>query len=217
MMNYSRGFLLSLSNNKEISSRQVCRRIFHLKLKKTEAFQKTELQENRGRQRKTTSENKNKFQDTKSDEENRVFLQKMHEGELKIAIWNIRSLINPECLGCVKNEMRRHNISLMGLTEIRWKGRGDIEEDRFRILYSRSEESKRGVSLLLCKKAAKAVKEVECISDRMMVRLRADPIDLNVVVVYMPTSAHDDEEVERIYEQIEDKIKGLPNRKYTII
>ena len=101
-MNYSRGFLLSFSNNKEISSRQVCRRIFHLKLKKTEAFQKTELQENRGRQRKTTSENKNKFQDTKSDEENRVFLQKMHEGELKIATWNIRSLINPKSLVCEK-------------------------------------------------------------------------------------------------------------------
>ena len=51
----------------------------------------------------------------------------------------------------------------------------------------------------------------------MMARLRADPVDLSVVVVYMPTSAHDDEEVEEIYEQIEDKIEGLPNREYTII
>ena len=38
MMNYSREFLLSFSNNKEISSRGVRRRIFRLKLKKTEAF-----------------------------------------------------------------------------------------------------------------------------------------------------------------------------------
>ena len=50
----------------------------------------------------------------------------------------------------------------------------------------------------------------------MMVRLRADPVALNVVVVYMPTLAHVDE-VEGIYEQIEDKIGGLPNREYTII
>ena len=118
-MNYSREFLLSFSNNKEIPSRQVRRRIFHLKLKKTEAFQKTELQGTRERQRKTTSENKNKFQDAKSGKENRVSLQNMHEGELKIAIWNIRSLINPESLEYVKNEIRRHNISLMGLTEMR--------------------------------------------------------------------------------------------------
>ena len=66
-------------------------------------------------------------------------------------------------------------------------------------------KSQRGESLLLCKKAAKAVKEGESIRDRMMmVRLRADPVDLNVVVVYMPTSAHVDEEVEEIYEQIKD-------------
>ena len=49
-MNYFREFLLSFSNNKETPSRQVRRRIFHLKLKKIEAFQKTELQGNRGRQ-----------------------------------------------------------------------------------------------------------------------------------------------------------------------
>ena len=50
-------------------------------------------------------------------------------------------------------------ISLMGLTEIRWKGRSDIEDDGFRILYSGGEKSQREVNLLLCKKAAKAVKK----------------------------------------------------------
>ena len=77
MMNYSREFLLSFSNNKEISSRQVRRRIFHLKLKNTE------IQGKKGRQRKSTSENKNKFHEATSGKENRVALQNMHEGELK--------------------------------------------------------------------------------------------------------------------------------------
>ena len=45
-----------------------------------------------------------------------------------------------------------------------------------------------------------------------MVRWRADPVDLNVVVAYMPTSAHVDKEVEEIYEHIEDKMERLPNR-----
>ena len=59
---------------------------------------------------------------------------------------------------------------------------------------------------------------MECISDRMMmVRLRADPVDLNVVVVYMPISSHVNEIVKEIYKQIKDKIEGLPNREYTII
>ena len=87
MMNYFREFLLSFSNDKEILFRQVRRRIFHLKLKKTEAFQKTELQVNRGKQQKTISENKKKLHDAESGEENRVSLQNMHEGELEIATW----------------------------------------------------------------------------------------------------------------------------------
>ena len=62
--------------------------------------------------------------------------------------------------------MRRHKISLMGLTEIRWKGRGDIESDEFRISYSGGEKIQQGVSLLLlCKEAAKAVKKVEGMID----------------------------------------------------
>ena len=71
-MNYSEEFLLSFSNKKDPLSRQVRRRIFHLKLKLTEALNKTELQGNRGKQLKTTFENKNKFHDAKSGEENRV-------------------------------------------------------------------------------------------------------------------------------------------------
>ena len=46
---------------------------------------------------------------------------------------------------------------------------------------------------------------MECIRDKMMmVRLRADLVDLNVVVVYMPTSAHVNEKVKKIYEHIKD-------------
>ena len=138
------------------------------------------------------------------------YLPKMHDGELKIASWNIRSLISPKSLECVKNEMRRHNISLMGLTEIRWKRRGDIEDDGLRILF---QEGKR-VSLFLCMETANVVKEVECISDRMMImRLKAASVDIHVKIAYMPTSAHVDEEMVELYEQMEDKIEGLPNRE----
>lgn len=41
----------------------------------------------------------------------------------------------------------------------------------------------------------------------MMVRLRGSPVDVVIIVVYMPTSDHEDIEVETIYEQIEKIIK----------
>ena len=60
------------------------------------------MQGNRGKQQKTISKNKKKLHDAKSGEKNRVSLQNLHEGELKIATWNIKSLINLESLECVK-------------------------------------------------------------------------------------------------------------------
>ena len=77
------------------------------------------------------AENKKKLHDAKSGKGNRVALQNTHKGKLQLAKWNKRSLKNPEFLKCVKNEMRKNNISLKDLTEVRWKGRGDIEDDGF--------------------------------------------------------------------------------------
>ena len=45
-------------------------------------------------------------------------------------------------------------------------------------------------------------------SDRLLlVRIKADPVDVVLVQVYMPTTDADDEEIETIYEQIEELIR----------
>ena len=56
---------------------------------------------------------------------------------------------------------------------------------------------------------------IEKISDRlMMVKVRAEPVDIILIQVYMPTRKYEDDEVEQIYDQIEDitrKQKGNAN------
>ena len=37
-----------------------------------------------------------------------------------------------------------------------------------------------------------------------MIKLKATPRDMIIIQVYMPTSAHDEEEVDDMYEQIEE-------------
>lgn len=41
----------------------------------------------------------------------------------------------------------------------------------------------------------------------MMIKIHAEPIDIYVIQVYFPTSNSDDEEVENMYEQLEDLLK----------
>ena len=76
-----------------------------------------------------------------------------------------------------------------------------------RIIYSGGETKERGVAIALAGRARDAVDEVECISDRIIrIRLRSSPVDMEIVQVYMPTSDHADEEVNLVYEQIEEMI-----------
>ena len=71
---------------------------------------------------------------------------------------------------------------------------------------------------MLDQQAAKIVKEVQAVSDRLLiVRLKSEPVDLNIIVVYMPTSAYEDEDVGEIHEQMEERIRALPSKEYTAL
>ena len=66
--------------------------------------------------------------------------------------------------------------------------------------------------------ATRSVSQVECTSDRLMrVRLNGTPVDIVVIVTYMPTTDHDDEEVETVYEQVEDAIRRGRGDDYVIV
>ena len=44
---------------------------------------------------------------------------------------------------------------------------------------------------------------VDQISDRLMVvKIQGEPIDIVLIQIYMPTTNHDDEEVEAMYEKV---------------
>ena len=47
--------------------------------------------------------------------------------QLHLATWDVRSLIKSGKLNVVCNEMERMNISILGLAEVRWTGRGCFE------------------------------------------------------------------------------------------
>ena len=51
----------------------------------------------------------------------------------------------------------------------------------------------------------------------MRVRLNGTPGDIVVIVTYMPTTDHDDEEVETVYEQVEDVIRRGRGDDYVIV
>ena len=60
------------------------------------------------------------------------------------------------------------------------------------------------------------------VSDRIIsvkLHVHADPVDLMIMIiqVYMPTSAHDDEEVDDIYDRIEELVAKEKGKDYNVM
>ena len=55
-----------------------------------------------------------------------------------IGTWNVRSM-NQGKLQVVKQEMRRVNINILGISELRWTGMGEFNSDDHYIYYCRQE------------------------------------------------------------------------------
>ncbi len=132
--------------------------------------------------------------------------------EMRIGTWNVRTMLRKGKLANVVREMRKTRIEILGLSEVRWKDEGDFYSEGVRVIHSGGKNGQSGVALLIEENTARYVKEIERFGDRLiMVTIEADPMDLVLLQVYMPTSSHAEEEVDRMYvmiEQVMDRVKG---------
>ena len=97
--------------------------------------------------------------------------------------------------------MKRLNIDVLGMSEIKWKDEGDFWSDNYRVIYSGDKNSNTGVGIILTKEWGQKVKNYLFYNDRtMLIKLKTDKNDLVIIQKYMPTSSYKDEEVEEVYE-----------------
>jgi len=121
-------------------------------------------------------------------------------------------------LANVIKEMRQAKLDVLGLTEVRWKDGGDFVSDGVRVINASGDESQRGVAVLLDGTEAKCITSVQRYSDRLLVvNLHASPRDLVLIHVYMPTTAHTDEEVDVLYEQMEAILQEMKGNSYVMV
>ena len=76
----------------------------------------------------------------------------------------------------------------------------------------------RGVAILLDERTTNCVTSIVKCNDRvLMVKLKTKPVDVVVIQVYMPTSGHDEEEVDEVYDIIDEVMAAQKKRDYCII
>src|SRR6218665_3525325 len=138
--------------------------------------------------------------------------------KISVETWNVRTMLRPGKLANVIREMRNTKLDILGLSEVRWKEGGDFTSDGVRVIYTEGKGGQSGVAILLEERIAKCVIRTESYKDRLlMVMIKAYPVDIVVMQVYMPTGASEEEEVDSIYEVIEEKLSNIKGSEYTIV
>ena len=136
----------------------------------------------------------------------------------RIGTWNVRTMNEGGKLENVKCEMKRNGLSILGLSEVRWLGEGEFDSDDFKVIYSGGTTRHRGVAMILDRETAKRLVKVERYGDRaILIKIQAEPIDLVVLQVYMPTTEHDDEEVDELYQQLESVIDEQKGTDFLVV
>ena len=100
--------------------------------------------------------------------------------------------------------MARVNMDILGISELKWTGIGELNSDDHYIYYCGQESFRRnGVPLTIDKTVQNAVLGCNLKNDRMIsVHFQGKPFNITIIQVYAPTSNVEEAEVEQFYEDL---------------
>lgn len=116
--------------------------------------------------------------------------------------------------------MKRLDIQILGISEMRWLNSGKCIIDNYHVYYSGEEgnQHRNGVGFILSPDVNRSITSVCNISDRViMIQLKSSPFNINLVQVYAPTSQSSEEDIETFYSQVEIATKTFQDKNINII
>ena len=114
----------------------------------------------------------------------------------------------------VKQEMARINISILGISELKWTGMDEFSSNDHYIYYCGQKSLRRnGVAFIVNKRVQNAVLGCNLKNDRMIsVCFQGKPFGITVIQVYAPITNAKEAEVEWLYKDLQDLLE-LINQK----
>jgi exonuclease III len=100
--------------------------------------------------------------------------------------------------------MQKNTLSVLGVTEVRWMGEGGIRNHDYTVYYA-GVGAERRIAIVVRKSIVKSVvKNIVCTDRIIAVKLYAELVSILIVQVYMPALEYEDDEVEELYDTIEE-------------
>ena len=111
------------------------------------------------------------------------------------------------------------NISILGISELKWTGMGEFNSDDCYIYFCGQQSLRiNGVALIVNKRLRNAVFGSNLKKDRMVsVHFQGKPFNITVIQVYAPTSNAEEAEGEWFYEDLQDVLELTPPKDILFI
>ena len=141
------------------------------------------------------------------------------EVQLRLGCWNMRTMFAIGKTDQVCREMRRYQLEVLGVSEVRLKECGKVvtQEGEF-ILYSGSREKhEHGVAIILSKNAAQSLMSWEPVSERIITaRLYSMFVKATIVQAYAPQNGSSVEVKDEFYQQLQKVYSDIPQHDIVI-
>ena len=115
-------------------------------------------------------------------------------------------------------EMNRMRISCLNLCKVRWTGNAQFEKDDETIIYAGGCGHNNGVALIMDKTFTKSILSYLPKSDRLLlVKLKASPFNINLIVAYVPRAEADESVLEMFYEALDNLYKNCKSQEISTL
>ena len=127
--------------------------------------------------------------------------------------------MNQGKLEVVKQEMTRVNVSILGISKLKWTGMGEFNSDDHYMYYCGQESLRRnGIAIIVNKTVQNAVLGCNLKKDKMIsLRFQGKPFSIMLIKVYAPISNAEDAEVEQVYENLQELLELTPQKDVLFI
>jgi len=84
----------------------------------------------------------------------------------------------------MKKEMQKNAVSVLGVSEVRWKGQGEIRSGDYTVYYSGGECAEKGVAIVVRKSVVRSVVKKIVYNDRIIaIKLQEEPVNILMIQV----------------------------------
>ena len=108
----------------------------------------------------------------------------------------------------------------MGLSETRWTGTGEINQDGYKIIFSGRQYGihQGGVAMVLQKEAQRSLIGYDTVSPRIIkARFRTSNGATIIIQVYAPTSTTSEDDIDDFYTQLQSAVEESSNHDMMVI